>query len=122
MAKVLNYGTLDGFHRGYVERRDAVKLEDALIEAARDGKDMDLLIAFARGDYATEEGYGSLMRQLLYTASLNDHDNVIKAVLGINPKGIEFYDKNLLGFDHVKSIHAELFGESAADVVDESSA
>lgn len=123
MAKVLNYSTLDGVQVGYIERRDPVKIEDALIEAARDGKNIDLLIAFARGEYnaTTKEGYGSLIRQVLYTANLKDHDEVIKAVLGVNPESIGFYDKDLLGYDHVASIHAELSGESGADVVDESS-
>ena len=49
MAKVLNYGTLIG-GSGYIERFDAVKVEDALIEAARDGKNIGLLKSFARGD------------------------------------------------------------------------
>ena len=119
MAKTLNYGTLSFPGGGYVEQyREQVKIEDAIIDAARDGKHLDLLIAFAQGSYATEEAFGPLIRQVLYTANLNDHDEVIKAVLGVNPKSIEFYDKDLLGYDHVKSIHAELSGESGADVVD----
>lgn len=122
MAKVLNYGTLS-VGSGYIERFDAVKIEDEIIEATRDGKNMGLLKSFARGDCngLIQDGYGSLMRQVLYIANLNDHDEVIKAMLGINPKGLDFYDTSLLGYDHIKHIYTELSGETGIDVVDESS-
>ena len=105
MAKVLNYGALNGVQAGYIERSDSVKIDDALIEAARDGENINLLRAFAQGkyDFTTKE-YGSLMRQVLYTANLKAHDEVIWAVLGVNPESIEFYDKDLLGYDNVASI------------------
>lgn len=122
MAKVLNYGTLIG-GSGYIERFDAVKVEDALIEAARDGKNIGLLKSFARGDCdgLTQDSYGSLMRQVLYVANLNNHDEVIKAMLGINPKSLDFYDTSLLGYDHIRNIYTELSGETGIDVADESS-
>ncbi|MEM6338486.1 MAG: hypothetical protein AAF673_00980 [Pseudomonadota bacterium] len=117
--KVLNYGTLNS---EYIEERDSVMIDDALIAAARDGKNIRLLKAFARGecDNLTKDNYSSLMRQVLYTANLNDHDEVIKEMFGINLEVLEFYDKNLLGYDNIKHIHAELSGEIVV-VVDESS-
>jgi len=45
----------------------------------------------------------------------------VKLVLSVNPNAIEFYDKSLFGYKDITAIQAELLGDSAGDVADESS-
>ena len=116
MAKTLNYGTLgQEFSSGYAaEYREAADLEDAIIVAARDGSNIALLKAFARGNYSEDlSKFPDLMARVLYTAHMNQHDDVIKAILDENPQSIEAYDSRTLGYDHIADIHAELSGESS---------
>lgn len=115
MAKTLNYGTLgQEFSSGYAaEYREAADLEDAIIVAARDGSNIALLKAFARGNYSEDlSKFPDLMARVLFTAHMNQHDDVIEAILGEDPKSIKAYDKHTIGYDHIVSIQAELSGES----------
>ncbi len=92
---------------------DSVDLEDAIIVAARDGSNIALLKAFAKGNYSEAlSKFSDLMARVLYTAHMNKHDDVIKAILGENPQNIEAYDSRTLGYDHIADIHAKLSGES----------
>ncbi len=96
---------------GYIEvQRELIDLENAIIVAARDGDSIDLLKAFAVGNFdgALEERVDTIMRAVLYTAYMNEHNSVIKAIFNVRPSSFNSYNKNFIGYDHVANLHAQI--------------